>query len=313
MRTPFTFIDPVQLAQIRDLQLLTRTVVEGFMIGLHRSPLHGASIEFAQYRPYVQGDDPRFVDWTLYARTDRLHIKQFQDETNLRCTLLLDASASMGYGSTPITKFQYARMLAACLVMILTRQKDEAGFLAYHHEVLVHLPPRGSSTHLQRILVELERLQPAGQTDAAGALHFIGNLLKPRGMVILISDLLHPLDHMINHLKSLRARRHDVVVFQVSDPAEQTFPFAQPITLLDTESPREQHVVPDEVREEYLNNSRLHFETLRRECLAAEIDIHEFSTSEPLERALVQFFYFRNHSLMTSSLKRTRALTGGRR
>lgn len=302
-------IDPEQLAQIGDLQLLARTVVEGMMSGMHRSPVSGSSIEFAQYRPYAQGDDPRFVDWKLFGRTDRLHLKQYEEETTMRCTILLDCSASMDYGSGRITKFNYARMLAACIAMLLQMQRDAAGLVAYHEKLVQYVPPLSNKHHLRRIFVELEGLRPQGPTDTAGALHFLGDVLKPRGMVVLISDLLHPIDEMIDHLRSLRARRHDVLVLQISDPAEQTFPFDASQTFIDAESGREQYAVPDTVREQYLENRKRHFDRIRGECLAFEIDIEEFTTSEPLDRALHFFLHRRNHALVRSS---RRAVTGTR-
>ncbi|MDK1020352.1 MAG: DUF58 domain-containing protein [Candidatus Hydrogenedentes bacterium] len=310
--TSLQIIDPEQLAKIADLQVLARTVVEGVMPGLHRSPHSGSSIEFAQYRPYTQGDDLRNVDWKLYGRTDRLHIKQYQEETTLRCTLLLDCSASMDYASAGLTKFDYARMLVACLAMLLHRQRDAAGFIAYHKELLQYIPPLSNALHLRRIFVELDNLEPQGTGDTAGALHYLGDVLKPRGMVVLVSDLLHPMDEMIEHLKSLRARRHDVVVLQISDPAEQTFPFDKSATFIDAESGDEQYAVPEAVRDNYLRNRREHFDSIRRECLAHEIDIAEFTTTEPLDRALHFFLQHRNHALIRSSLKSRRAEGGGR-
>ncbi len=303
-------IDPAQLAAINDLELLARVVVEGLMTGRHRSPQSGASIEFAQYRPYAQGDDPRFIDWYLYARTDRLHIKQFQDETNLRCTLLLDCSASMDYGSGPVTKFQYARMLVACLAMVLHQQRDAPGFIAYHNEMVNYVPPRASTSHVRRILTELENLKPAGTTNTGAALQYLGNVIKPRGMVVLVTDLLHEVDEMVKHLKSLRAMRHDLLVLQVSDPAEQTFPFELTATFIDPESGHEQYAVPETIREEYLANRKKHFDTIRQECLASEIDLEEFTTSEPLDRALRYVLRRRNQALLTSSGSRRKA--GGR-
>ncbi len=312
MNEKLQHIDPAQLAKIADLQLLARTVVEGLMTGLHRSPHTGSAIEFAQYRPYTQGDDPRFIDWHLYGRTDRLRIKQYQEETNLRCTLLLDCSASMDYGSGPITKFTYARMLTACLAMILQTQRDSAGFIGYHHDLLTYLPPRVSATHVRRIFAELDRIKPEGQTDTPRALHYLGDVLPPRGMVILVSDLLHPVEQMIDHLKSVRARRHDVVVMQITDPAERDFPFEQSQTFIDVESGQEQFAVPANVREIYLENRWRHFSAIRGACLAAEIDMVEFFTNEPLDRALHFFLHQRRNSLMTSSkTSSARAGAGG--
>lgn len=312
MQATQTLVDPAQLARIADLQLLARLVVEGLTSGLHRSPNSGQSIEFNQYRPYTQGDDLRFVDWRLYGRTDRLHIKQYQDETNLRCTLLMDCSGSMDYTSHEVTKFHYARMLAACLAMILQKQRDQAGLVAYHNELLAYLPPRGSRTHRSHLYAELARLEPQGRTDTARALHYLGDVLAPRGMVVLISDLLHPLEETLDHLRTLRARRHDVVVFQISDPAEQTFPFDQTATFVDAESGTEQYAVPAAVREQYLENRRAHFERIRHECVANEIQLTELTTDEPLDRALHYFLKQRMQALMTSSRSTGRAAGAGR-
>lgn len=305
------FIDPCQLAQIGDLQLLARTVVDGMAAGMHRSPHTGASIEFAQYRPYSQGDDPRFVDWKLYGRTDRLHVKQYEEESTMRCTILLDCSASMDYTSGAVTKFNYGRMLTACMALLLQQQRDAVGFVAYHETLVKYVPPNANRFHLRRIFVELDGLKAQGPTDTAGALHFLGDVLKPRGMIVLVTDLLHPLDDMIEHLRSLRARRHDVLVLQLSDPAEQTFPFDATTTFVDMESGREQYAVPSAVRAGYLENRKKHFDRIRGECLAFEIEIEEFTTAEPLDRALHFFLHRRNHALLRSS-RRSLVRTGGR-
>jgi uncharacterized protein (DUF58 family) len=304
------FIDPTELAKLANLNLIARAGVIGLQGGMHRSLHTGSSAEFAQYRPYAQGDDPRFVDWRIYGRTDRLHIKQFQDESNLRCTLLLDCSASMDYASGPLTKFRYGQMLAACLALMLSRQRDAVGLIAYHHEICVRMPPRVRPNHLRRMMIELENLKPAGETDTAGALRFIGDTLPPRGMIVLISDLLHPLDQTLLHLRSLRARRHDVLVFQITDPAERTFPFDRGVTLQDVEDGREQFIAPEVVRRQYLANRNEHFARIRKECLAEEISIEELTTDEPLDRALHYYLSRRRHALVTAS-RRSRA-GGGR-
>jgi len=306
------FIDPVQLAQIADLSLLARTVVEGFLSGVHRSPHSGASIEFAQYRAYTQDDDPRRIDWKLYARTDRLQIKQHKEETNMRCTLLLDCSASMDYASGALAKFDYARMLAACLAMILHRQRDAIGLIAYHEQIVTYLPPRHDPRHLQRVLVELESLRPSGATDTPAALRRLGEFLQPRGMVVLISDLLYPAEEAVDHLKSLRAMRHDVMVLQIADPAERTFPFEYATTFVDSEDGSERFTIPDLAREQYLENRARHFAAIRRECLSAEIDVEEFVTAEPLDRALHFYLHRRNDALLTASRRRRPSAAGTR-
>lgn len=311
MEATLQFVDPAQLARISDLQLLARTVVNGMMIGIHRSPNSGSAIEFAQYRPYTQGDDPRLVDWKLFGRTDRLHVKQFHEETNLRCTLVLDCSASMNYGSGEITKFRYSLMLAASLATLLNRQHDATGLIAYHERLLRHLPPTAGARALRTLLATLDGLEPAGRTDANATLRFLGDVLQPRGMIVLISDLLHPLEEMVEQLKTLRARRHDVLVLQIADPAEQTFPFELSQTFIDVETESEQYAIPEEVREQYLENRRIHFDAIRRECLASEIDYEEIVTSEPLDLALHRYLHHRNHALLTKSTTAARRRASG--
>ncbi len=297
-------IDPAVLARVSDLQLLARTVVQGVLTGIHRSPFYGSSIEFAQYRPYVQGDDPKFVDWSLYARTDRLHVKQFHDETNLRCMVLLDCSGSMKYGSHEVNKFQYARMLAACLATVLHQQKDDAGLIGIQSGRPVYIPPRNTPNHYRRILVELANLQAEGQADLETALAELGDLLKPRGVVVFISDLLQEPEGIIEQLKVLKARKQDILVMQISDPAEQTFPFDRTVTLVDAESTAEQYMVPELVREQYLENREKHFDLIRKACLPALIDHAEYTTNEPLDRVLRYFLQQRSRILQKTRSRR---------
>lgn len=311
MRNALQLLDPVQLARIADLQLLVRIVVQGFMLGLHRSPVYGSSIEFAQYRPYAQGDDPRFVDWKLYARTDRLHVKQFQDETNLRCLIALDCSASMDYRSIPVSKFQYAQMLAACLTMILAQQKDAVGLIGYQQSRVVYLPSRHSPNHIRRLLVELANCKAEKTMDFKTAVFDICNLLRPGGMVILITDLLQPLPSILEPIQLLRARHQDVLLFQIGDPAEIDFSFDRSVTLVDSETAREQFVTPDTVREEYLRRRAHHYSSIRETCLASDIEYVELSTNEPLDRALNIILQRRNRFLHLSRRKRNYAAGAG--
>lgn len=302
-------ISPEDLAQVKDLWLLAQTLVAGQQLGLHRSPHSGVSVEFAQYRPYTQGDDPRFVDWRRYARSDRLHIKEFHEETNMRCTLLLDCSASMGYGTTALTKFRYAQILAASLAWLLTVQHDEVALAAYHEAVALHIPFRRRTHQVRRLVAAIEGLVPAGKTETAGALEWAGSAMTARGMVVLISDLLQPLEVVETQLRALRARRHDVIVFQVADAAEETFPFSGDVTLRDVEGASERPASPDAIRAEYLANRAAHFDRIREVCLAYEIDYESLRTDRSLDGALQAFLHRRSHALMTASKRAIR--TGG--
>lgn len=299
-------IAPEDLAQVRDLWLLAQTLVAGQQLGLHRSPHSGVSVEFAQYRPYTQGDDPRFVDWRRYARSDRLHIKEFHEETNMRCTLLLDCSASMGYGTTALTKFRYAQILAASLAWLLTVQHDEVALAAYHTSIGLHIPFRRRSHQVRRLIAAIEGLTPSGATETAGALEWAGSAMTARGMVVLISDLLEPLEVVETQLRALRARRHDVIVFQVADVAEETFPFDGDVTLQDVEGLGERPANPDGIRAEYLARRTAHFDRIREVCLAFEIDYATLRTDAPLDGALQAFLHHRSHALMTTSKRAIR-------
>lgn len=294
-------IAPDDLVKVKDLSLLAQALVSGQRLGLHRSPHAGSSVEFSQYRPYAQGDDPRFVDWKRFGRTDRLHIKEFHEETNMRCTLLLDCSASMGYGTTALTKFRYAQILTASLAWLLTQQHDETALVAYHDEICCHIPHQRRAHQIRRLLAALEALTPGGATATGPALNWVGDIMAPRGMVVLISDLLQPLPQVATQLRALRARRHDVLVFQVADVAEVTLPFSDAVTLLDAEDGGERLVDVEKVRGDYLKSREAHFEEIRALCLAYEIDYMTLQTDTSLDGALRHFLYRRTHALLTKS------------
>ena len=308
---PGTFIDPEQLLRITDLELLARIVTAGLMPGIHTSPKTGASVEFSQYRAYTPGDDLRLLDWKLYGRSDRLYIKQFRDETNLHATILLDMSGSMDYGSGTVSKFAYARMLAAALIMILKAQGDAVGLIAYHRELVLNIPPSNRRRQMHHLFAELAKLKPADRTETPRALQFLGDILRPRGMVILISDLLHPLSETLHHLTSLRARRHDVLIMRISDPHEASFPFEQSLTLIDAEAGAERFVIPEAIRQTYRQNRDAHFQTLADHARGEEIDLLECVTSTPFDRALRHFLNHRGKAPRTKGYTRTKGAAGG--
>ena len=212
------FLDPAVVARLGSLELKARTIVEGFPSGLHRSPFKGFSVEFAEYRQYMPGDDLSTIDWKVYARSDRPYVKKFEEETNLYCHVLLDVSGSMAYGSTGITKHQYAACLAASLGYLMTRQRDAVGLAAFDEKIVARLPARARPGHLHALLVTLDQLAPGRETQMAGPLHAIADSMTRRGMVVLISDLIDEPASVIKGLKHLRYRGTDVVVFHLLDP-----------------------------------------------------------------------------------------------
>ncbi|HEX2310758.1 MAG TPA: DUF58 domain-containing protein [Vicinamibacterales bacterium] len=287
------FLDPAVIARIGGLELRARTIVEGFLSGLHRSPLKGFSVEFAEYRQYLPGDDLSTIDWKVYARSDRYYVKKYEEETNLRAHLLLDVSASMSYGSGAMTKRDYGSCLAASLAYLMNRQRDAAGLVTFDERILGWLPPSIRPGHLRALLVTLDRLPDGAKTDAGRPLHQLADALAKRGMVVLISDLLDEPARVIDGLKHFRFRGNDVLVFHVLDRSELTFPFDRPVRFRDLESGEEVIATPSEVRDEYLAGIRGLIETYRRELRTVGIDYQLLDTSEPLDRALLSYLAVR--------------------
>jgi uncharacterized protein (DUF58 family) len=283
------FLSPDVLARISMLELLAKTVVEGFIAGLHRSPYLGFSIDFAEYRPYMPGDDLRTLDWKLFARTDRYYVKKFEGDTNTHCTVVLDASASMAYGSGAITKREYASYLAASLAYLANRQQDGIGLIAFAHRIVEQIPAKQQPGHLRSILVALEKIATHKQTNLGQSLHTVAEAIKRRGIIVIISDLYGEPEEVMKGLKHLRFRGHDVIVFHVLDEHEMSFPFDQPFQFEDVETGEEMHVVPEYLRDEYLKLITAHIDTLKNECGGVGIDYSVVKTSEPLDSALFTY------------------------
>jgi uncharacterized protein (DUF58 family) len=275
--------------RIQSLQVRARIAVEGFIKGIHRSPYHGFSVEFSEYRQYTPGDDPRYLDWRLFARSDRYYVKRFEDETNLRCSIVLDASRSMGYGSGPYGKIEYARTAAATLAHFLSAQRDAVGLITFEDRVTDYLPPRHRPGHLRRLMAMLAR-EPMGRaTDLAGPLEEIAATVKKRGLIVLISDLLAPAEPLRARLGYLRSRGHDVVVFRILDPAEIAFAFDTPAMYHDVESGRELYVDPAAARGEYLRRFAAHAAEVERACVDLGVEYASIATDQPLELVLFNF------------------------
>jgi uncharacterized protein (DUF58 family) len=271
------------------MELRARTIVEGFLIGLHRSPYKGFSVEFSEYRQYMPGDDLSLLDWKLYARSDRYYVKKFEEETNLECHLLLDASGSMRYGSGPVTKLDYGSYLAASLAYLMDRQHDAVGLMAFAEEILMHLPASARPGHLRRLLLQLDRLEAGRGSDLSKPLHRLAEALSRRGMVVLISDLLDEPDDVVTGLRHLRFRGSDVIVFHLLDHAELTFPFERATRFQDLETEDEVMAVPATVRDHYLKEIGDLIARYERELRLGGIDYFLVDTQKPLDFALLAY------------------------
>lgn len=282
-------IDPQALMTIRSLELRARAVVEGFWSGMHRSPYHGFSVEFTEYRQYTPGDDPRYLDWRVFARSDRYFIKKYEDETNLRVHLLMDQSRSMDYGSRGFTKATYAATLAATLAYFLHLQGDAVGLLTFDEKVREFLPARHRVGHLRQLMLSLEQPTSGKATDLVAPLERITSLIRKRGLVALISDFLAPLDRLERNLIALTACGHEVTVFQVLDPTELNLGLDAPALFEDVESSRTLYIDPAAARGGYLKKFEAHCEALRTICRKLGIGYLQLPTSQPLELALFGF------------------------
>jgi uncharacterized protein (DUF58 family) len=289
LATGTSFIDPAALMRIRDLELRARSVVEGFWHGIHRSPYHGFSVEFTEYRPYTPGDDTRYLDWKLVARTDRAYIKKFEDETNLRCHLIVDGSRSMSYGSRGYTKADYARTFAATLGYFLGQQGDAIGLLTFDGSVREYLPARNRPGHLRHLMLALERSGEGRETNLAEPLRRIAELVRKRGMIILLSDFLAPIEELESSLALLAAAGHEVLMFQILDPTEVSFDFTDAARFQDLESGRDLFLDPALARQEYKRRFEEHSKALQAIGERLGIDLRTTTTDQPMELALYDF------------------------
>jgi uncharacterized protein (DUF58 family) len=284
------FVDPAIIARLGTMELKARTVVEGFLSGLHRSPYKGFSVEFAEYRQYLPGDDLSTLDWKVYARTDRHYVKKFEEETNLECHVLLDMSASMGYrGGGAMSKLEYGSVLAASLSFLMHRQRDATGLIGFDDRIRVRLPAGARRSHLHALLVTLEKMRTGAGSNVARPLGQLAEALVKRSLVVLISDLLDDPASIVKGLRRLKFRGTDVIVFQVLDPHELTFPFDRASRFKDLESAEEILADPAAVRAAYLRELEGLTRTFDRELRSAGIDYVQLDTSRPLDFALLAY------------------------
>jgi uncharacterized protein (DUF58 family) len=284
------YLDPAVVARLGTIDLKARTIVEGFLTGLHRSPYKGFSVEFAEYRQYLPGDDLSTLDWKIYARSDRHYVKKFEEETNLECHVLLDVSASMAYrGGAAMSKVEYGSVLAASLAYLMHRQRDATGLIEFDDRIRGRLPASARPGHLHAILLALEKVAPGTTSDVGRPLHQLAEALGKRSLAVLISDLLDEPDRVIRGLKHLRFRGTDVIVFQVLDPNELQFPFRGAARFTDVESALEVTADPARVRQQYLDAMAALRARYERELQGAGIDFLTLDTSKPLDFALLAY------------------------
>lgn len=286
------FIDPLVLGRIDNLDLLARTVVEGFIGGLHRSPYRGLSVDFAEHRPYMPGDDIRMIDWRVFGRTDRFYIKQFEADSNANFTVMLDVSRSMGFAQSGISKFDYARYLAACLLYFASKQRDRIGFLSFNDDVVDYVPP--AAKHLDLILHTIDRLQPSGASALERPLWKLAEAARRRGIMVLISDLYEDPTRVLESVQRLGYKGNDLLVFHVLDPAEIEFPFEESANYVDMESGESLPVIPDRLRQRYQELVAEHIGALRSSLGQRRIDYALFDTSQPLDHALFRYLSMRH-------------------
>jgi len=285
----YKFLDPQTVSRLDTLELRARMVVEGFISGLHKSPFHGFSVEFAERRQYMPGDPIKLIDWKHYAKSDRYYIKQYEEETNLKSYLLLDLSASMAYTSDVISKRDYAGSLAAALAYLNLKQRDAVGLVTFDSQIRKFIPPASRAGQLNQILAEIQEQQPANETDVGSALHLMAERIKRRGLVVVISDMLDDPDKIISGLRHFRHNRHEVIVFHIVDPRERDFSFREEAVFKDMETGEEITTLPWQIRKSYSGAFKEFTDKLSLQCRQSRIDYHLIDTSTPFDSALYSF------------------------
>jgi uncharacterized protein (DUF58 family) len=286
----YRYLDPAALARVKNLSLVARGVVEGFITGLHSSPYKGFSVEFAEHRKYSPGDNPRHLDWRILGRTDRLYIKQYEEETNLRAQILLDISASMAYGEPAMaTKLQYASYLTAVLAYLMMRQQDAVGLTTFDTEVCLDMPARSSPRHFDEMMRHLEAVQPGRKTNLGATLHRLADRFKRRCLIVLISDLYDEPESVERAFHHFRQKRHEVIVFHVLDRAEIEFPFRETSSFVDMETGDRLQVDPAYVRDDYRRQLSEFLDRHRRICADCQFDYVLTDTSVPFDYMLSRY------------------------
>jgi uncharacterized protein (DUF58 family) len=297
MEAPLKYLQPDVISKLANMELRARLVVEGFITGLHKSPYHGFSVEFAEHRQYMPGDEIRRLDWKVYGKTDRYYIKQYEEETNLSSTLILDASNSMSFSSAPygkkkeqgISKLVYASYVAAALAYLMVQQRDAVGLTVYDQSIRTSLPPHATQAYLRKILLDLEHVQPGNGTGTAASLHRIAEQMQRRGLAVILSDLFDDPSEVLAALKHFRHNHHEVLVLQILDPLERSFAFGGDAVFKDLESGEEMMSQPYHLQRAYQKEMQAFVERYKRECRENNIDYVLMDTATPFDTALFQY------------------------
>ncbi len=288
------FLNPLILAKLGNLEIIAKLVVEGFLVGLHKSPYHGFSVEFAEYRQYNPGDPPRTIDWKVFARTDKYYVKEFEEETNLRAYILLDKSGSMGFSHNGrLRKIEYARFLAAALAYLMVKQKDAVGLLTFDKDVDTYIPASMTKVQLMELLKVLDRTDYAEETRIDKTFTALAEKLKRRGLIILISDLLDDPKHTLTALRQFRHKKNEVIVFHILDPSEVNFDFKREAEFIDLESGNKLPVQPWMIREEYRKEVGKFFNELKYGCRELGVDYCLITTDTPFDISLLAYLHKR--------------------
>jgi len=283
------FLKPEVVSKLSGMEIKARLVVEGFIAGLHKSPYHGFSVEFAEHRQYMPGDPIRNIDWKVYAKSDRYFVKEFEEETNLKAYILLDTSGSMAYKSDGIPKLEYSCYLSASLSYLMLKQRDSVGLVVFDQHIRKYIPPKSTMTHLNNLLKELDKLEASQTTNVSSTLHEMAERIKRRGLIIVISDLFDDPELIINGLKHFRHKKHEVIVFHILDPKERNFSFPKEAIFKDLETGEEILTSPWQIRKDYQKKIDSLIQRYTLECRESIIDYVLLDTSVPFDYALFSY------------------------
>ncbi|MDQ7815746.1 MAG: DUF58 domain-containing protein [Melioribacteraceae bacterium] len=285
------FLDPSVISKIKTLELKARMIVEGFMIGLHRSPYHGFSVEFSEHRPYMQGDPIKNIDWKVYAKREKYFIKQFEEETNLICNIFLDISKSMQFKHTSkVTKIDYGITLAAALSYLMINQQDAVGLTVYSDMIHNYLPPKSNRVYLKNLLTVLNQIKPTGGTSTSKCLDSVAEKIKKRGLTIIISDFFDDINSIMTALKHIHYKKNEVIVFQILDPVEKSFGFDRDSIFVDLETEEQMTTQPHQIKRAYQEAMNEYLNKLKSECLNYGIEYNLIETDQPFDSALLSYF-----------------------